>query len=366
MASTRTNEISADPKDPKTPLSVRLNSELCHKAESLYHELGISLSSAITVFLAGTISVGSLPFQPSEICTRFLKTQAHLDLLAALQEKPFKPGEYKTPYKSSYSSEYAEWLLDVPENIGPGNFLWEKRDKTFSLSLYPRQVDAANNIFRKMGLSLSDAITLFLQESLNHKGMPFQPSKNLPKKMQNFALRWLKKELKRGLDSGFDDGIGVINTQLRENDSERIIKPFHISSEEHQFIFRLVCLTERNQEFYRDAWNSSYATEKKILPDKDIRLIKYEMPVEELHRKEQKDRGVQDARQLEIYEFVQYNKKEYPPFTLIRLMDGRDPLMRLCISWFQRQQKEVTPLMKGHYEHDKEKKAERRRRHPII
>lgn len=57
MASTRTNEISADPKDPKTPLSVRLNSELCHKAESLYHELGISLSSAITVFLVGTISV---------------------------------------------------------------------------------------------------------------------------------------------------------------------------------------------------------------------------------------------------------------------------------------------------------------------
>ena len=99
MASTRTNEISADPKDPKTPLSVRLNSELCHKAESLYHELGISLSSAITVFLVGTISVGSLPFQPSATCMRFLKTKAHLDLFATLQEKPFPPFEYQIGVK---------------------------------------------------------------------------------------------------------------------------------------------------------------------------------------------------------------------------------------------------------------------------
>ena len=366
MASTRTNEISADPKDPKTPLSVRLNSELCHKAESLYHELGISLSSAITVFLVGTISVGSLPFQPSATCMRFLKTKAHLDLFATLQEKPFPPFEYQINYRSIYASQYAECFLDVPENIGPGNFLWEKRDKTFSLSLHPSQVDAAKTIFKKMGLALSDALTVFLQQSLNNKGLPFQPSKNLHQKMEDSALKWLKKELKSGFDSGFDNGVGFFTTKLRDQDSAHITAPFHISSEECKQISRLITFTERDPDFYRKECASSYATEKKIIPGKDIRLIEHKIPAKLMHREDQTDRGARNNRQLEIYEFVQYDKTTYPPFTRIRLLDGRDPMMLLCISWFQRQQNEVTPSMKETREHDKEKKAEQRRRHRII
>lgn len=38
----------------------------------------------------------------------------------------------------------------------------------------------AENIFANMGMSIADAIRIFLQQSVNEGGLPFQPSTKVP------------------------------------------------------------------------------------------------------------------------------------------------------------------------------------------
>lgn len=47
----------------KKPINVKVNSELKTEAEKLFNELGLTMTSAITVFLQQSVSNQTIPFQ---------------------------------------------------------------------------------------------------------------------------------------------------------------------------------------------------------------------------------------------------------------------------------------------------------------
>ena len=336
MTKTHADGSFSDQSSSKKQHSFRSSSRLYQKAFMLYQELGIPLSTALSIFFAGTVSARSLPFSPSQNCARFLEIRAHRDLLNMVQvELNATDGQdqYHLPYRSSEAQESKEFFLGIPDQICPGNYLWEKRDKQFSVNLDPRQVDEAKSIFKKMGLSVSDAVMLFLQQSLDAQGMPFQPSQKLAERIRNSSLKLLRKELEAGLNSQIIEDIFDVRTQLCEEDTERILKPFHRSGEEEKCILRLVQAFETDNGSVSERWRQSCHGQKEILPGKDIRLFHLG---------------------FEIYEFVQYDPERKHPYVRIRRIDGRKPFMLICVPWMK-QQEENTRLITAYGEEKKEK-----------
>ena len=81
MTKTHADGSFSDQSSSKKQHSFRSSSRLYQKAFMLYQELGIPLSTALSIFFAGTVSARSLPFSPSQNCARFLEIRAHRDLL---------------------------------------------------------------------------------------------------------------------------------------------------------------------------------------------------------------------------------------------------------------------------------------------
>ena len=325
----------ADQNSPKKQYNFRSSSQLFQKVSALYRELGMPLTTALSIYFSGTASAGTLPFSPTKNCTRFLEARAHRDLLNMVQAElnaPGGPEQYHFPHRSSEAQEMKEFFLDIPDQVCPGNYLWEKRDKQFSVNLDPGQVDAAKSVFQRMGLSVSDAVTLFLQQSIDAQGMPFQPSQKLAEYIRNSSLKLLRKELEAGLSSQIIEDIYDVRTQLCKEDTERILKPFHRSGEEEKCILRLVQAFETDNGSVSERWRQSCHGQKEILPGKDIRLFHLG---------------------FEIYEFVQYDPERKHPFVRVRLVDGRKPFMAICVPWMK-QQEENTRLITAYGEEKKE------------
>lgn len=55
-------------------------------------------------------------------------------------------------------------------------------------------------VYAKNGLTLTDAVNVFFQQSLNTGGFPFQVTENNAEMMKAKALNRLMKELDEGLD----------------------------------------------------------------------------------------------------------------------------------------------------------------------
>ena len=75
----------ADQNSPKKQYNFRSSSQLFQKVSALYRELGMPLTTALSIYFSGTASAGTLPFSPSQNCTRFLEARAHRDLLNMVQ-----------------------------------------------------------------------------------------------------------------------------------------------------------------------------------------------------------------------------------------------------------------------------------------
>ena len=56
-------------------------------------------------------------------------------------------------------------------------------------------------IYAKCGMTLTDAINIFLQQSINVEGFPFLITQNGKEAMREQALALLMQELKKGEDS---------------------------------------------------------------------------------------------------------------------------------------------------------------------
>lgn len=77
---------------------------------------------------------------------------------------------------------------------------------TFQMRINPevkRQVEA---VYASQGLSFTDAVNIFIQQSLNDNGLPFLPSPENAEFMKAKAMRRLMDEVQKGFDSGEKEG----------------------------------------------------------------------------------------------------------------------------------------------------------------
>lgn len=72
---------------------------------------------------------------------------------------------------------------------------------TFQMRINPQVKDRAERIFAKCGLTLTDAINIFIQQSMNVEGLPFMITQNSDAALKSLAVSQLMSELKAGRDS---------------------------------------------------------------------------------------------------------------------------------------------------------------------
>ena len=69
---------------------------------------------------------------------------------------------------------------------------------TFQMRINPEIKRQAENIFSQCGMTLTDAINIFIQQSINAEGLPFLITKNSKSALQSQAVSYLLSELKKG------------------------------------------------------------------------------------------------------------------------------------------------------------------------
>ena len=79
---------------------------------------------------------------------------------------------------------------------------------TFQMRMNPEIKQRAEQLYASYGLNLTDAINIFIQQSLNVEGLPFLLSPENEEYMKNKALKRLMAELDAGGKSA-DQGRGV-------------------------------------------------------------------------------------------------------------------------------------------------------------
>lgn len=77
---------------------------------------------------------------------------------------------------------------------------------TFQMRINPEIKQQVEEIYAHQGLSFTDAVNIFIQQSLNMGGLPFLASSENEEYMKAKAMRRLMEELKKGWDSAERDG----------------------------------------------------------------------------------------------------------------------------------------------------------------
>ena len=77
----------------------------------------------------------------------------------------------------------------------------EPKTGTFQMRMSPRVKEQAEEIFSQCGLTLTDAVNVFIQQSLNVEGMPFILTQNSKEALREQAISRLMMEIKQGEDS---------------------------------------------------------------------------------------------------------------------------------------------------------------------
>ena len=87
----------------------------------------------------------------------------------------------------------------------------------FQMRMNPEIKDQLEELYAENGLTLTDAINVFLQQSLNAGGLPFLVSPDNAEFMKKKAAKKLMEEIQKGFDSA--DKYGWIS----EKEAERIL-----------------------------------------------------------------------------------------------------------------------------------------------
>jgi len=69
---------------------------------------------------------------------------------------------------------------------------------TFQMRINPQIKEKVENIYAKCGLTLTDAINIFLQQSINTEGMPMLVTTNSKEAIREQAVNLLMAELQKG------------------------------------------------------------------------------------------------------------------------------------------------------------------------
>lgn len=77
---------------------------------------------------------------------------------------------------------------------------------TFQMRINPEIKQQVEEIYARQGLSFTDAVNIFIQQSLNMEGLPFLASPENEEYMKAKAIRRLMAEVQKGWDSAERDG----------------------------------------------------------------------------------------------------------------------------------------------------------------
>lgn len=88
---------------------------------------------------------------------------------------------------------------------------------TFQMRINPELKERLERIYGNYGMSLTDAINVFLQQSLNAEGLPFLVSPENSAFMKAKAVSMLMAELQKGIDSGNQ------NSWISEEEADRLL-----------------------------------------------------------------------------------------------------------------------------------------------
>ena len=77
----------------------------------------------------------------------------------------------------------------------------EPKTGTFQMRMSPRVKEQAEEIFSQCGMTLTDAVNVFIQQALNVEGMPFILTQNSKEALREQAISKLMMEIKQGEDS---------------------------------------------------------------------------------------------------------------------------------------------------------------------
>ena len=90
------------------------------------------------------------------------------------------------------------------------------KSSTFQMRINPEVKKEAENVFSTYGLTLSDAVNIFLQQSIHEGGLPFLLSPENQEYQKSKAVRRLLAEVQKGWDSAEKTGWMSLEDVARE------------------------------------------------------------------------------------------------------------------------------------------------------
>ena len=81
------------------------------------------------------------------------------------------------------------------------NVMNAPKTATFQMRINPEIKSQAEKIFQNCGLTLTDAINIFIQQSMNVGGLPFIVSQNSREALRDQAIAQLMSEIQKGRNS---------------------------------------------------------------------------------------------------------------------------------------------------------------------
>jgi DNA-damage-inducible protein J len=94
-------------------------------------------------------------------------------------------------------------MIDMDTNF---NVVSAPKTATFQMRINPEVKRRVEAVYANQGLSFTDAINIFIQQSLNDNGLPFLVSPENAEFMKAKAMRRLLEEVQKGWDSAEKDG----------------------------------------------------------------------------------------------------------------------------------------------------------------
>ena len=86
------------------------------------------------------------------------------------------------------------------------NVVTAPKTATFQMRINPEVKRRVEAVYASQGLSFTDAVNIFIQQSLNDNGLPFLASSENAEFMKAKAMRRLTEEVQKGWDSGENEG----------------------------------------------------------------------------------------------------------------------------------------------------------------
>lgn len=81
------------------------------------------------------------------------------------------------------------------------NIMNAPKTSTFQMRINPEIKNQAEQLFQNCGMTLTDAINVFIQQAMNAGGMPFIVTQNSREALKDQAIARLMSEIQKGRDS---------------------------------------------------------------------------------------------------------------------------------------------------------------------